>query len=255
MTYVPLVDCFEFCPSNFWKPLICVFLRLLSVIGLPHTFILGSGQKQVYRVCSGPKKNRCIPNSSKKRTLRALPLPKAHCTCFGADKAQVHPSLSTLLGFQPFLSFFSQLKRPSGVPPYAPHTNANVRGDSLHPPHPTPRHTSNTRICLHTSAEIQRDDIRMPTCTMATDGSASAASEIEEGSIHPTMQQLRAAAAKRAKQADTCAAGVAWCGMWRVEGGGGRPVRRHSYRGHRVGLWRTADWKKKRPKAVESQVE
>ena len=51
---------------------------------------------------------------------------------------------------------------------------------------------------------------------MATDGSASVASEIEVGSIYPTMQEeLRAAAAK---QADTCVAGVAWCGMWRVEG-------------------------------------
>ena len=49
---------------------------------------------------------------------------------------------------------------------------------------------------------------------MAEDGSASAASEIEVGSIYPTMQELRAAAAK---QADTCVAGVAWCGMWRVE--------------------------------------
>ena len=50
---------------------------------------------------------------------------------------------------------------------------------------------------------------------MATDGSASAASEIEAGSIYPTMQELCAAAAK---QADKCVAGVAWCGMWRVEG-------------------------------------
>ena len=45
---------------------------------------------------------------------------------------------------------------------------------------------------------------------MVTDGSASAASEIEVGSIYPTMQELRAAAAK---QADTCVSGVAWCGM------------------------------------------
>ena len=50
---------------------------------------------------------------------------------------------------------------------------------------------------------------------MATDGRASAASEIEVGSIYPTMQEeLRAAAAK---QADTCVAGDAWRGMWRVE--------------------------------------
>ena len=50
---------------------------------------------------------------------------------------------------------------------------------------------------------------------MATDGSASAASEIEVVSIYPTMQELRVAAAK---QADRCVAGVTWCGMWRVEG-------------------------------------
>ena len=49
---------------------------------------------------------------------------------------------------------------------------------------------------------------------MATDGRASAASEIEECSIYPAMLEIRAAAAK---QADTCVAGVAWCGMWRVD--------------------------------------
>ena len=33
-----------------------------------------------------------------------------------------------------------------------------------------------------------------------------------------------------------------WCGVvWDVEGGGDLPVRRHSYRGHRVELWRIAD--------------
>ena len=38
---------------------------------------------------------------------------------------------------------------------------------------------------------------------------------MELGSIYLTMQELRAAAAK---QADTCVAGVAWCGMRRVGG-------------------------------------
>ena len=51
---------------------------------------------------------------------------------------------------------------------------------------------------------------------MATDSSASAASEIEVGSIYPTMLELRAAAAKQADNA--CYARVVWCGMWRVEG-------------------------------------
>ena len=49
---------------------------------------------------------------------------------------------------------------------------------------------------------------------MATDGSGSAASEFEVGSIYPTMQEGLCAAA--AKQADTCVAGGV-CGMWRVE--------------------------------------
>ena len=105
---------------------------------------------------------------------------------------------------------------------------------TLHPPHHGIRAT-HVYICLYTSPEIHRYDIRIPICAMATDGSASAASEIEAGSINPTMQELRAAAAK---QADTCVAGVAWCGMLRVEG---LPVRRHSYRGHRVELWMIAD--------------
>ena len=47
---------------------------------------------------------------------------------------------------------------------------------------------------------------------MATDGSALAASEIEVGSVYPTMQELRAATEK---QAGTCVAGVAWCEMRR----------------------------------------
>ena len=37
-------------------------------------------------------------------------------------------------------------QKPSIVPCYAPHTNADVRGDPLHPPHPTPRHTINVGI-------------------------------------------------------------------------------------------------------------
>ena len=43
--------------------------------------------------------------------------------------------------------------------------------------------------------------LRIPICAMATDGSGSAASELEVGFIYPTMQELRAPAAN---QADTC---------------------------------------------------
>ena len=42
-------------------------------------------------------------------------------------------------------------QRPSIVPPCA---RMAWFGDPLHSSHPTPRHTSNTRICLHTSAQI-----------------------------------------------------------------------------------------------------
>ena len=51
-------------------------------------------------------------------------------------------------------------------------------------------------------------------CLLVTGGRASAASEIDVGSIWPTNKELCAAAAK---QADTCVAPVALSGMWRVE--------------------------------------
>ena len=74
---------------------------------------------------------------------------------------------------------------------------------------------------------------------MGTDGSLSAASEIEVGSIYPMMQELRAAAANKA---DTCVAGVAWCVMWRVEGVS--PYVGICIGGDKVELWRIADWLK-----------
>ena len=85
---------------------------------------------------------------------------------------------------------------------------------------------------------------------MATDGRTSAASEIEVGSIYPTMQELRATAAK---QEDTCVAGVAWCGMWWVEG-------ISPCVGIRVGgigweLWRIADWLTNDKKQKSSRVD
>ena len=81
----------------------------------------------------------------------------------------------------------------------------------------TPHHAIRaTRVCVHSSAEIRTYDIRAPIRNLTTDGSASAASEIEVGSIYPTMPELRAAAVKQADNA--CVARVVWCGIWRVEG-------------------------------------
>ena len=102
-----------------------------------------------------------------------------------------------------------------------PHTNAEVRGtpSTLH----TPNHVIRATVVsayrpqpryIHTTHGYQAAPW-IPSCTMATSGSASASSEIEAGSICLTMQELRAAAAK---QADACVAGVALHGMWRVEG-------------------------------------
>ena len=99
---------------------------------------------------------------------------KAYCTCFWPATRQVHRSLSTLLEFQPIFVVFVANQRSSIVPPYAPQTNADARGNPLHPPHPTPRHRSYTRICLlstHRRDTYHKYDIRIPICTMATDGS------------------------------------------------------------------------------------
>ena len=67
---------------------------------------------------------------------------------------------------------------------------------------------------------------------MATDGSASAASEIEAGSIYPAMQELRAAAAKQAE----FRVSLVWRGAGCEARRGGLPVRMHLYGGHRVEL-------------------
>ena len=83
---------------------------------------------------------------------------------------------------------------------------------------------------------------------MTTDGCASAASEIEVGSIYPTLQELGAAAAKQATCVTCC-----WCGVvWDAEGGVGLSVRRHSYTRYRVELWRIADLLKNDKKQLKS---
>ena len=86
---------------------------------------------------------------------------------------------------------------------------------------------------------------RIPICTMATGGSAAVASEIEVHPIYPTILELRTEAAK---QADSCVAGVAWCGMWRSEGVS-------PYVGIRIGgIWWVADWLKT-TRTTQSQAE
>ena len=109
------------------------------------------GQKQVHTL-----------NQVKNAPHESCDWSRPHCTCFCLFKPQVHLSLSTLLDFQLFFCRFLANQRPSIVPPYAPHTNADVRGDPLHPPQPTPhyapRHTSNTRIhvCSYLCPRLHR---------------------------------------------------------------------------------------------------
>ena len=83
-----------------------------------------------------------------------------------------------------------------------------------------------TRICLHTSAEILRYSIRVTICT-------------RNGARLHLSYDAGASRGRREAGGYVCC----WCGVvWDAEGGGGLPVRRHSYGGHRVELWRVSDW-------------
>ena len=87
--------------------------RLLSASKHPHNFIISyivlfhlrAAPKNRY-TCPFGTKNRHILKSSQKRTPRALSLVQNSFHLFVPDEAQVHPSLSTLLDFQLFSSFF-----------------------------------------------------------------------------------------------------------------------------------------------------
>ena len=170
----------------------------LNVEYYTHYFQNGQRTKKVIPGPFGAKKGT-FKNQEIRTPYGPCHRCKAQCTCFRRDEAHRYTRVRLLwLTFNSFFCRFLDIGRPSIVPLCPPYENADVRGDPLHPAHRTRRHTSNnTRICLHTSAEIHRYDVWMPICTMATDGSVSAASEIEVGLINLTMQdELRAAAAK-----------------------------------------------------------
>ena len=119
----------------------------------------GSSLKQVYlgRLWSTPG---AFQNQVKSAPYESCHWSKARCTCFGRIKPRY-----TRFVYSAWLTTVSCLflanQRPSIVPPYAPHTNADVRGDPLHPPFPTPCHTSNTRSFPRTSAEMRHTDTNM----------------------------------------------------------------------------------------------
>ena len=107
----------------------------------------------VYLVRLGPKQ---VHSTIKSTTHPTSPTIVQKCIgyFFGPIKPRYTRVCLMCLTLKRFLSFLSN-RRPSIAPSYTPDTNADVRGDPLQPPHPTPRDTSNTRICLHTSAETQ----------------------------------------------------------------------------------------------------
>ena len=127
----------------------------------------------------------CIRDSFKTKS-RAHPTspaqgPKRIVPVFGPIKLRYIRVRLLCLTFNRSSSFFSQSEALHGsalCPPY------ECRRTERPPTYvsaytPPPRH-------------IYRYYIRIPTCTMATDGSASAASEIEVDSIYPTMRTRQA---------------------------------------------------------------
>ena len=141
-------------------------------------------QKQVYLGQLGQKQVHTKIKSKAHPTSHAIG-PKRIVPVFRRTKPRYTWVCLLCLTFNCFLSFCSQseaLHTSTLRPPY------ECRRTGRPPPPSKRRHTSDTRVCLYTSAEIHRYDIRIPTCTMATDGSASAACEIEVGLIYPTMQ-------------------------------------------------------------------
>ena len=81
-------------------------------MGLLNHCWKGSGQKQVHVVLSGPKTGTFY-NQFKNAPYEPCHWSKAHCTCFRSDKAEVHPSLYTLIDFQLF--FFSYFSQPEAL--------------------------------------------------------------------------------------------------------------------------------------------
>ena len=191
-----------------------------SYLGTQHSLEMGSGQKQVYLVRLGPKTGTYY-NQVKSAPYQPC-RSKAHCTCFWRIKLRYTRVCLLSIDFQLFFFVFSQseaLHSSTLCPPYG------CRRTGGPPPPSTPRTTpyeQHAYLPTHfrRATYIRYADTNLHHGHMATDGCASAASEMEVGSIYPTCI--------------TCC----WCGVvWDAEGGGGLYVRRHSYyrRRHTIG--------------------
>ena len=111
--------------------------------------ILGSCQKYLHLVRMGPK-NRYILKSSQNAPREPRHWSKTHCACFCRIKPRYTRVCLLCWAFNCFYRFLANQRR-SIFPPYALFTNADVRGDPLYPPHPTPRQKSNTCTYLPAS--------------------------------------------------------------------------------------------------------
>ena len=131
-------------------------------------------------------------------------------------------------------------QRSSIVPPYAPHTTADLRGDHLRSPHLTPRHIRARHVSAYTHPPRYIDT------TYGYQFAPWLQTAVRQ--LHPKSRyrldlSYDAGASRGRREAGRYMS--CWCGVvWDAEGEGGLPVRRQSYRGYRLELWRIADWLK-----------
>ena len=131
-------------------------------------------------------------------------------------------------------------------PPYAPYTNADVQGDPLHPPYPTPHHTSNTRIIclLHGGrTQLRHRRIDRPYLDFGCSRRTAVCGQVANWCPYVVCTYLGGGVYTNT----CCSYGV----VWGVEGGRGLPFRRHSHGGHRPELCRASDWLENDKKLLE----
>ena len=181
--------------------------------------------------------------------------PNRNIPVFGRIKPRYTRVRVLCMTFNCFLSFFSPseiLHSSTLCPPYECRRTGRPLPQTLNTPHHAIRATYASAytpppIYVHT-----RYDIRIPICTMATDGSACVCCIRNRGRLDLSYDAGAACGGRDAGRSCVCSS----CGVvWDVEGGGGLPARRHSYRGYRVELWRISDGLKNDKKTVESLAE
>ena len=142
---------------------------------------------------------------------------------FLRDKAQVYPICLLCLTFNCFLSFFSQ--------------SAILHSSTLCPLYEC-RRTGRPSPPSHTTPHQQHRYL-------------PASRRPREAPRIVSVCRIYVSRRRCVSTYVCCSYGV----VWGMESGGGLPVRRHSYGGHRVERWRASDWLKNDKKTFESQAE